>query len=166
MVTFELTAESVLERPLPDVFAFFADARNLGVITPPWLRFELHTRGPSQMTAGTLNDYRLRLRGGPLSWRSEISVWQPPRWFVDEQRRRPYRVWAHEHTFESGSSGTVARDRMRYAVPGGALAKRLFVAPDLLKIVTFRQETLTRVFGGHFTPVKIRCFPRDDGADS
>lgn len=166
MATFELTAESVLERPLPEMFAFFADARNLEVITPPWLRFELHTRGPIRMTAGTLIDYRLRLRGVPTYWRSEISAWEPPFRFVDEQRRGPYRLWVHEHTFDSSSSGTVARDRVRYAVPGGALANRLFVAPDLRKIFTFRQETLTRVFGGHFTPVKIRCLRRDDGADS
>lgn len=118
MATFELTAESVLERSLPEVFAFFAEARNLEAITPPWLRFEVLTPEPIRMAAGTLVDYRLRLRGVPLSWRSEISAWEPPFRFVDEQTRGPYRLWVHEHTFESSGSFTVARDRVRYSAPG------------------------------------------------
>ena len=166
MATFELTAECVLERSLSEVFAFFAEVRNLEAITPPWLRFELRTRESIRMAAGTLVDYRLRLRGVPLSWRSEISVWEPPFRFVDEQRRGPYRLWVHEHTFESSGSFTVARDRVRYSASGGALANRLLVAPDLRRIFAFRQEALTRRFGGRFTPVSIRRLGPDGSAGS
>ena len=166
MATFELTAESVLERSLPEVFAFFAEARNLEAITPPWLRFEVLTAEPIRMAVGTPVDYRLRLRGVPLSWRSKISAWEPPFRFVDEQRRGPYRLWVHEHTFESSGSFTVARDRVRYSAPGGALANRLLVAPDLRRIFAFRQEALTRRFGGRFTPVSIRRVGPDGSAGS
>lgn len=65
--------------------------RNLAILTPPWLRFSILTPGPIQMKQGALIDYRLRPRGIPIRWQSEITAWEPPHRFVDEQRRGPYR---------------------------------------------------------------------------
>ena len=42
--------------------------------------------------------------------------------------------------------GTLARDRVQYAVPGGSLVDYLFVARDLKRVFAFRQETLRRIF--------------------
>ncbi len=98
------------------------------------------------MREGTLIDYRLRVRGVPLRWRTRISAWQPPHRFVDEQIRGPYRQWIHEHTFEPREGGTLARDRVRYAVPFDGLLHRLFVRPDIEKIFHFRAEALQRRF--------------------
>jgi ligand-binding SRPBCC domain-containing protein len=106
-------------RPVSEVFSFCADAGNLDVITPPWLRFQILTPRPMAMRVGAQIDYRLRLRGLPLRWQSEITVWQPPHRFVDEQRRGPYRAWRHEHTFTAQDGGTLVGDRVRYAVLGG-----------------------------------------------
>ena len=61
------------------------NARNLEVLTPPRLRFRVLAKGESLMPRGTQIDYRLRLRGVPLRWRSEITAWEPPHRFVDEQ---------------------------------------------------------------------------------
>ena len=58
------------------------------------------------MRVGLLIDYRLRVRGTPLRWRSEITAWEPPHRFVDEERRGPYRLWQHEHLFEERDGGT------------------------------------------------------------
>jgi ligand-binding SRPBCC domain-containing protein len=101
------------------------------------------------MGEGTIIDYRLKLHGVPLRWRSEITGWDPPVKFVDEQRRGPYRHWIHEHTFESvGARRTIVRDRVRYAVPGGRLVHRLFVAPDLERVFAYRAEKLNQIFHG------------------
>ena len=43
--------------------------------------------------------------------------------FVDVQTRGPYRVWIHEHTFESRDGGTLVHDVVQYAVPGGRLSE-------------------------------------------
>ncbi len=128
------------------VFAFFADARNLAALTPPWLRFSILPPTPIQMKQGALIDYRLRPRGIPIHWQSEKTAWEPPHRFVDEQRRGPYRRWIHEHTFVERDGGTLARDRVQYAVPGGSLVNYLFVARDLKRVFAFRQETLRRIF--------------------
>ncbi|MHC4949011.1 MAG: SRPBCC family protein [Planctomycetota bacterium] len=133
---------------LDAVFAFFADARNLERITPDRLRFHVLTPAPLEMREGLRIDYRLRLRGVPLRWQSEITAWDPPRRFVDEQRRGPYRWWVHEHLFEAvGPDATLVRDRVDYRAPGGGLVHRLLVAPDLRAIFAYRASVLRSMFG-------------------
>ena len=145
-------AEVWLPRPLTEVFPFFADARNLEAITPPWLHFEILTPMPVEMKAGCILDYRIRLRGLPLRWRSEITVWEPPVRFVDQQRRGPYRVWWHEHRFAEQAGQTQVTDHVRYAVWGGALIDRLFVRADLARIFAFRRDKLLALFGAGNPP--------------
>jgi ligand-binding SRPBCC domain-containing protein len=135
-----------LGAPLAEVFPFFADARNLEALTPPWLRFEIVSPGAVEMRVGALIDYRLRVHGLPLRWQSEITAWDPPHRFVDEQRRGPYRTWRHEHRFTADGDGTLVEDDVTYAAPGGALVERLFVGRDLARIFAFRREALLRAF--------------------
>lgn len=109
------------------------------------------TPQPIAMRPAAVIEYRLRLRGLPVRWRSEITAWEPPFRFVDEQRRGPYRLWIHEHRFEEREGRTLVSDRVRYAVPGGPLLEgsvnRLFVRPDLDRIFAFRRAVLVRLFG-------------------
>lgn len=142
-----LEREQLLPAPVGEVFAFFADAGNLDRITPPFLRFRILTPLPIELREGTLIDYRLRLRGVPIRWRTRISVWQPPHRFVDEQLRGPYRLWQHEHTFEPVGDGTLCRDVVRYRHWGGSIAERLLVRPDLERIFDYRSSTLRSIFG-------------------
>ena len=142
MKTFTLTNELWLPQQPQDVFPFFADAFNLERLTPPSLGFQVLTPPPIEMRVGTLIDYRVRLRGIPMRWQSEITEWEPPHRFVDEQRRGPYRMWIHEHTFTSQDGGTMAKDTVRYAVLGGAIVQRLFVASELKRIFQYRNAAL------------------------
>ncbi|MYD92942.1 MAG: SRPBCC family protein [Chloroflexi bacterium] len=147
MKTFVYESSIWLPRPLDEVFAFFSDASNLEVITPPWLSFSVVTPAPIEMRPGTLIDYRLRFRGFPLRWRSEITSWDPPHRFADAQVKGPYRQWIHEHTFVEKDGGTLAGDRVEYAVWGGALANALVVRRDVERIFDYRRQTLTAMFG-------------------
>ena len=148
---YELTTWQWLPRPRPEVFAFFSDARNLERITPAFLNFHVLASGTIEMRVGALIDYRLRLRGVPLRWQSEITVWDPPRRFADVQGRGPYRQWDHTHTFEEENGGTMVHDRVLYRLPGPDLLTRavnaLLVAPDTRRIFTFRHAALEACFG-------------------
>ncbi len=138
----ELRRELWISRPHDEVFAFFADAANLEFLTPPWLNFHILTPRPIAMRVGTLIDYRLRIRGIPLRWQSEITAWEPPVRFVDEQVRGPFRRWIHEHRLEPRDGGTLAIDRVRYAAPGGALINWLLVRHDVARIFDYRTAKL------------------------
>lgn len=135
-----------LTSPIEKVFLFFSDPYNLERLTPPWLRFEVLTPRPIKMGPGTVIDYRLRLHGLPLRWQSEITVWEPPVCFVDEQRRGPYKSWVHEHRFGAQEGGTMVTDVVRYSVGGGSLVQKLLVAPDLRRIFSYRHDRLREIF--------------------
>jgi len=139
---FLLTRETEVDCRLEELFPFFADARNLQAITPPWLHFEILSDLPIEMKEGALIRYRIRLHGIPVSWTTRISAWQPPLRFVDDQLSGPFRSWVHEHTFEARGPRTLARDSVRYRVPGGALVNRLLVRPDIERIFDFRSSVL------------------------
>jgi hypothetical protein len=136
-----------LPAPRARVFPFFAEARNLQILTPPWLNFQILTPGEITMRPGALIDYQLRIHGWPVRWRTEITAWEPPFRFEDQQRRGPYRQWIHTHTFTEENGGTRCDDRVVYAVPGGALVNRLFVRRDVEKIFAFRAAALQQQFG-------------------
>lgn len=147
-----VTSTIEVPRPHDETFAFFADARNLERITPPLLRFRI-TGGVDEhgtTFAGQLIDYRLRLRGVPVRWRTRISRFDAPHAFVDEQLRGPYRSWVHEHTFEPkpGEPGvTLVRDRITYRAPGGPLIERMFVRRDVRAIFDFREQRVLELLG-------------------
>lgn len=140
-------SELWLARPPAEIFPFFAEAKNLGNITPPWLRFQIITPGRIEMRVGTLIDYRVVLHGLPLSWRTKITVWEPPYRFVDEQVKGPYQRWIHEHRFQESDGGTMCFDQVRYAILGGWIINRLFVEGDVREIFKFRAIKLTELFG-------------------
>lgn len=143
---FTLNTEQWLPKPLPDVFAFFSNPLNLQAITPPTLDFHI-VKAPAKLEAGSLINYRLRLRGIQFRWQSEITVWEPPHRFVDVQRRGPYRSWHHEHTFREQSGGTLSKDIVQYEVLGGKWVQRLFVARELERIFNYRRDRLLEIFG-------------------
>ena len=143
-----LLREQQLSAPPAAVFPFFADAHNLEAITPPWLGFRVVTPRPIAMRPGTLIEYRLRLRGLPIAWLTQIEDWDPGVRFVDMQLSGPYRLWHHTHEFApDGAGGTVMRDTVRYALPLwplGEVAHALVVRRDLATIFDFRHQEVAR----------------------
>ena len=142
MKTWLFEAEQWFPLSPDQVFRFYDDAFKLEQITPPLLQFKVLTPAPIDMQAGTVIDYRLKLRGIPLRWQSQITAWEPPHRFVDEQQKGPYRLWRHQHTFIDDKGGTLAIDRVEYAVHGGLLVKKLLVEPELKRIFDYRNRNL------------------------
>ena len=63
-----------------------------------------------------------------------------------QQTRGPYQLWVHEHNFSEHEGSTIAGDNVVYAVPGGKLVQKLFVAPDLDRIFHYRRVALEHIF--------------------
>jgi len=138
----------VVSQQRKKVFDFFSNPHNLNVITPGWLHFQILTPAETEIRKGTLLEYRLRLRGFPIRWLTEISEWEPPMRFVDTQIQGPYKKWIHEHLFENENGACRVIDNVQYAVPGGWLEPvihRLFVSPDIHRIFEYRRTRLSRL---------------------
>jgi hypothetical protein len=149
MKTHVLERSQRIDCPLNRVFPFFADARNLDRLTPPWLHFSIRTPTPIDMRPGTRIEYRIRWHGLPLRWLTEIVEWLPERRFVDQQLRGPYRLWHHTHEFEADGDATLVHDRVVYALPFGPLgrlAHALTVRADVQRIFDYRARRIDEYF--------------------
>jgi hypothetical protein len=144
------TVPAALER----VFPFFECPENLALVTPSWLAFRLVTPTPVSMREGCIIDYRLRLCGLHLRWRSRITDYDPPHGFVDEQVQGPYACWRHTHRFASCAQGTILEDRVVYALPAGLprfiqdAVHGAYVRPRLEAIFDYRARFYAGFFHG------------------
>lgn len=146
-----LERSQVVPRPRAAAFAFFAEARNLEAITPPFLHFEILPPVPARLERGSLLDYRLSLYGWRFRWRTEIAAWEPGVRFVDVQLRGPFALWRHEHRFEDAEPGTRVWDRVEYRLPlgpVGELAHAAAVRRTLERIFDYRRDRVAELLAG------------------
>ncbi|MBL8048671.1 MAG: SRPBCC family protein [Chthonomonas sp.] len=148
--THVLECETFLPLPLETVFEFFSNAENLETITPKDLQFSILTPCPIEMRQGALIDYRLKLNGIPMTWKTEIEVWEPGVRFVDNQLKGPYKRWWHEHKFREVEGGVIMNDRVEYELPFGPLgeiAHALFVRKKVQGIFGHREAAIRQALG-------------------
>jgi ligand-binding SRPBCC domain-containing protein len=103
------------------------------------------------MARHAIIEYSLKLYGLRFRWKTDITDWDPPRFFRDSQLRGPYELWEHRHYFEEEDGGTRMTDIVDYAPPGGPfsnLVNSLMVKKKLEKIFDYRAERISREFPG------------------
>jgi ligand-binding SRPBCC domain-containing protein len=103
------------------------------------------------MREGLRIEYRVSPLGFPQRWISEITRWEPPGAFVDEQRVGPYRRWRHLHRFVAREGGTEVIDEVDYQVPLGPVGRAVeavLVAPRLAGIFDYRAAVIGARFEG------------------
>ncbi|HAB35692.1 MAG TPA: hypothetical protein DCE58_03715 [Cryomorphaceae bacterium] len=135
---------------LVDAWDFFSSPKNLAKITPKDLGFEVLGTVPEQMYEGLFIHYKVSpLFGIRMKWTTEITHVKEHRYFVDEQRIGPYRIWHHEHFFEETAEGVRMRDVVHYALPFGILGQLVhpwLVKPRLEEIFNFRFKAAEVLF--------------------
>ena len=136
-------------KPVAEVFAFFSNAENLELLTPPWLHFHIVSTSTLNVEKNTLINYKLKIHGLPVKWQSIIEDYAPPTFFVDSQTNGPYKKWHHTHRFYEVAGGTLVMDHVRYRAPLGILGYAialLFIKRDLRRIFAYRQNQLAQIF--------------------
>ena len=146
-----LESSQIIPAAIERAWDFFSDPRNLPRITPPELDFTVLTALPERVHPGMMIQYRVRpLFGIPVRWLTEITHVEPGKFFVDEQRVGPYRIWHHEHHFKSLDGGrTEMTDRVTYVLPFSPLSDLFhpfLVKPQLAKIFAFREKAMAGLF--------------------
>lgn len=128
-----------------EIFHFFSRAENLETLTPPWLNFKIVSKSNNEIEKGSLIDYKLKIHGVPVKWKTLIAEWKKNDFFIDEQLKGPYSKWHHLHTFEPVPGGTLLRDEVTYRVPFAILGNLFigsWISRDVGQIFKFRQEKI------------------------
>lgn len=137
-----------INRNKEDVFRFFATESNLEKITPPSLNFKIIDKTKEKIQRGTIINYKLRVHGIPLRWRTRINEFIKNESFIDEQIRGPYKKWIHTHTFIDLKGGTLIKDEIIYKIPFGAVGQLLlssFIRNDIEKIFNYRTKVVKKL---------------------
>ncbi|WP_413561286.1 TIGR01777 family oxidoreductase [Bdellovibrio sp. HCB209] len=141
-------SEQFIPKAPEEIFPFFKDPHNLETITPPSLSFQIQSVSTKEIEQGTTIQYKLKIRGVPANWNTEIDEWKPPFRFVDNQKSGPYQLWHHTHEFKPFLGGTLMTDRVRYRLPLGYLGWLVaskFVRRDVEEIFKFRRSYIARM---------------------
>lgn len=147
MAVYQLHKEQFLRTSVDEIWDFISSPRNLKEITPDYMGFEITSHlHDEKMYPGMIISYKVKpLMGIPMTWVTEITQVEPKKYFVDEQRVGPYRMWHHEHILASKDGGVLMTDIITYQPPMGfigAIAKQLFIGRQLEGIFDYRKKIL------------------------
>ena len=142
MAIYKMIRKQVIPADIATLWDFFKDPSNLTAITPSYMNFVIKTMDTSDdIYAGQMITYSVApIAKIPLFWMTEITAVEKHRYFIDEQRRGPYKMWHHQHHFTTTEKGVEMTDIVHYELPLGILgqiAHWLFVKRQLNQIFDY-----------------------------
>ncbi len=147
---YQLKRKQFVKTDLKTCWDFFSSPQNLKRITPPYMGFNIKFHLPEKMYEGLMIEYSVKpVLGIPMTWITEIKTVKDNLFFVDEQRKGPYKIWHHEHHFKEVEGGVEMTDIVSYELPLGILGKfahALFVKKQLEGIFNFRIKMVDEIF--------------------
>ena len=151
MGVFKLERQQLINSSLDEVWGFFTNPNNLSKITPDDMGFEVISEFiADKIYPGQIITYKVSpILNIPLLWMTEITHVVDNKFFVDEQRVGPYKIWHHEHHFEQQENGVLMTDIVHYQPPLGIIgniANSLFINKKLKKIFDHRYQVIVETF--------------------
>ena len=130
---------------------FFSSAKNLAIITPPELDFNILTNLEGrEIYEGMLIEYNVKpLFRIPMHWQTEICKVDKPGMFTDRQLKGPYKTWEHTHTFIEKENGVLMKDHVKYQLPFGIIGRighSILVRKKIENIFNYRRKVLKKIF--------------------
>lgn len=147
------TLQSVQKLPISqqEAWEFLSDPKNLKVITPDYMGFEILSGADRPMFSGQIIQYIVTpVAGVKTKWVTEITHVKEGEYFVDEQRFGPYALWHHKHFIKAIPGGVEMEDIIDYKLPFGfigQLTHPILVQPKLKEIFDYRKNKLIELFG-------------------
>ncbi|UTW68229.1 SRPBCC family protein [bacterium SCSIO 12643] len=148
----QFTNTQKVNASMEEVWDFISSPKNLKEITPDYMGFDITSKSlPEKMYAGMIISYLVRpVLGIETQWVTEITHVEDHKFFVDEQRVGPYKMWHHQHHIEPIENGVLMKDIVSYQPPFGiigAMANRMMIRPKLNEIFNYRTQAIEKRFG-------------------
>lgn len=151
MALYQLRSKQILPISMEKAWEFLSSPKNLQVITPDHMGFQILSGAERSMYPGQIIQYIVKpFPFVATRWVTEITHVQDGSYFVDEQRFGPYSLWHHKHFLKEVEGGVEMEDVIDYKLPFGILGTwihSLLVKKQLLKIFKYREEKLSALFG-------------------
>ena len=138
-----------INKDIEYVFNFYKEAKNLEKITPKNMKFKILNMSTENIEEGTIINYKLKIKGFNIKWRTLIEKFIENEYFIDVQLNGPYKYWKHTHFFEKIANGILVRDLVKYELPFSFISNKIFakmVRKDLDKIFNYRKEIVSKEF--------------------
>lgn len=151
MKIYTLHKKQKLPISLEEAWNFLSNPKNLKIITPDYMSFDIITKTDRPLYTGQILQYIVTpLLGIKTKWVSEITHIEDKKYFVDEQLYGPYSLWHHKHFIKEIDGGVEMEDIIDYKIPLGILGQLVhpfLVKPKLEEIFSYRQKKLIELFG-------------------
>ncbi len=136
---------------LEQAWEFFSSPKNLAFITPAQLKFRIiSTLTSEKVFTGQLIAYNVSpLWNIRVKWISEIKEVRAPVYFIDEQRKGPYKMWRHQHFLTEVVGGIEMADEIHYKIgyePFGDLINNAIVRKRIERIFRYRRKKIEQIF--------------------
>ncbi len=151
MGIYQFKTEQYIPAHIDEVWEFISSPNNLKQITPSYLDFKIKSNTlKEKMYEGMMIAYTVKpLLNIKINWLTEITQIEAKKYFIDEQRTGPYKIWHHEHHLTEINGGVLMTDLVTYKPPFGligSLANMLLIKRKINEIFDYREQVLNQIF--------------------
>lgn len=131
-------------------FDFVIRPENIRQISPPEVSLAF-TSVPDRYAMGSRISFKVQAFGLIREIEHEVTAFNEPHSFVEQQINGPFQKWIHEHRFEPTDDGRIVMiDRIEFEKPGGAVGLIMTanrIRENLEDAFDYRHEQLEQLLG-------------------
>ena len=148
----QIKKEQILNTDIKNLWDFMSSPKNLSRITPKSMLFKITSNNKNDnIYPGMIISYKVApLLNIPITWMTEITHVKENKYFVDEQRIGPYKIWHHEHIFKPlDDKKILVTDIITYVPPFGFIGKilnKILIKKKVEDIFDYRERILEDIF--------------------
>lgn len=146
-----ITFEQEFNAPMDEVWNFFTDSNNLKLLTPAKMRLKFLDQFESPIIfEGMILRYNVSpIFYIPMYWETEIIAVKEKSYFVDVQKKGPFKSWKHTHQFQETAKGLKMTDQVEYEMPFGKIGDMVHdftVKKQLQQMFQYRHIMCEKIF--------------------